>query len=236
MQERTLAELKHDDAEAVREAWRSIAVCLVGYGAADEPKGRRVAYQDIVGPGETTGMRRDMLRMSGCGLVAGCCWRCGGVRDGLLAPPYRLGWAIDRLRVLGLRAEACVTPTKQRTPGIGDTIYVGAPKPPKPKEPSKLHAWELAVAAWRALYGGEAHVEVVTELGPKQLVVVAGGQTDKEGKQTIKRLERDIAWRGDKLWIGGRRCSWFIDCTKLEYASPWTLPVPGPGIKTYDEA
>jgi len=63
-------------------------------------------------------------------------------------------------------------------------------------------------------------------------VSVDGGQV-KDGSQCIKRCERDVLWKGAELWIGGRRCSWFIDCTRLEYAAPWVLPVPGPGIESF---
>lgn len=234
-QDRTLADVLSDsEPDVVREVWRSIAVCLVGYGAADKPKGRRKAYQAIVGPGESAGMLRDMLTMSGCGLVGGCCFRCAGVRDPMLEPPYRIGWAIDRLRLIGVRSGAYTTPEPGRAPGIGDLAYVGHPKPPKPRAPTpeQLELWQRAVNQWLVLYGGEAHVFMVVSNDGNQVASVGGGQVDAAGAQCIKQTSRRVEWRGPsgtRLWIGGRRCSWFLDCTKLPYTAPWVLPVPGPG-------
>jgi len=210
----------------IRAAFRRIARGLVGFGARDKPKGRRIAYQAIVGPGESARMRQDMLRMSGCGLVGACVWRCSGVRDARLAPPYKIGSAISRLEALADDAGAKVRASLELRPGVGDLMLVGRAKPVRPRDPAKLPQWQREVALWRDQWGGEAHVTIVAGVCKTSAITVNGGQRDATGQQCITESE-DLPFfeKHGRLWFGFRRVSWWVDCCRLPFAAQWYLPV-----------
>lgn len=204
-----------------------IAIALVGFGSRDDPPGRQLAYQDILGPGDTPNMRRSMLGMWSCGLTAACVWRCAGVRHAL-RPPYRIGTAIDRLAHLaasqgGLNGgNAFQCRIKQ-----GDTICIGAAGPQRKRFGTDAEYW-AARARWLERWGGDAHVFVVTNVIGTLAYTVEGGKRDEPTGICIKASEREIRIVNGRVWAGDKAVNWQVPATgvPLESDAEWVLPEP----------
>lgn len=106
----------------MREQIATLARSFVGCDASD-PR-----YADLVGPGETEQMRRDMLTMYGCGLVVAGLWRLAGLTAPELAPPYRIGSAMTRLVAVARRCGAWRQYHLGAVPCVGDAVFVQAPE------------------------------------------------------------------------------------------------------------
>lgn len=67
------------------------------------------AYMDLIGPGETPEMQRDMKKMSTCALFVSGVWQRAGLQDPLLSPPYQIGSAVTRLVLVAMRRRWLLT-------------------------------------------------------------------------------------------------------------------------------
>lgn len=138
-------------------------------------------YLALVAPGDTGARQAEIGRESGCALVA------LGIQEAALAcpprGPYRDGSAFEVLydRARGL-------PWK---PG-GAVRLCGLDSPPQPGD----------AIVYGASVGAVAHVDacVVTAYPTVELemyvIVVAGGQRDALGAETVKSLGRTLRWVG----------------------------------------
>lgn len=217
------------DHQCIRKTFAEIASGLVGFGAVDKPPGRRAAYQDTLGPGETGSMRQSMLTMYSCGLVGRAILRLAGVRHRRLAPPYRVGMAVSDLSVIGIEHGARRSGGPGDWPHLGDIACIGEAGPARPKQqtPEAMGAYQAARARWLADWGGEAHVFCVTERDESMYRSVDGGQQDEQlGGMCIEAKERSYSIRRDRLWIGGRRLNFFLSCVALKFDpdAQWILP------------
>lgn len=168
-----------------RAAVVQAALAVVGMGAHDPE-----AYLDLVGPGESAEVRRAMLTMSGCALVAAGVLRRAGLRtEGIpaMAPPYRIGSAVSRLLSL---AQFCGAWRSDRhmLPSPGDIVLVKAPE----------HVFIVtAVTPHSTITKGVAWV------ASAWLESVDGGQLDAQGRQVVRRRER--AWAMGARWLDQAR-------------------------------
>jgi len=167
------------------------ALAVVGMGAHDPE-----AYLDLVGPGESAEVRRAMLTLSGCALVAAGVLRRAGLEAPELAPPYRIGSAVSRLVAVAKRCGAWRT---QGLPQLGDVVLVREPE----------HVFVVVEAPSRE---GAASAS---------LVAVDGGQI-WEAQQIV--MQREHTWRLSSTWRDVRPGLWrqvvgWIDVGALPIAS-----------------
>lgn len=94
------------------------ALAVEGLGGAPST---REAYLELIGPGESEQMRRDMLQMNGCALTVRGLWRQAGVQHSLLTRPYRVGMAVADVVQIAKDADAWRTSGE---PLMGDVFLV----------------------------------------------------------------------------------------------------------------
>ncbi len=193
------------------------ARACVGLDADPEKPELYHRYLDLVAPGESSEVQREMGLMSGCGLVVAGVWRAIGVKSHELDQPYKIGSAVSRLVQVARAAGAWVPFAEGKVPSPGDMVWVGG-----------------------GSNGGVEHVYTVTSVTPgptPALESVDGGQRDAKHNETI--LARKRVWKGDRdiVFQGndpgaaagtGRRVNGWIDVTKLPVEGPAPAASPSP--------
>lgn len=190
------------DLTPARSAFLQASASLVGMTAPGP------AYARIIAPAEVdAGMDArvaEMVRESGCGLVTIGLWR---LVLSLPAPGlYRDGKAFDDIYALADGSPwhpsgACSLVTREALPQPGDAIL------------------------WEGVKGGAPdHVDAcVVDLVPGEnafslrLTVIAGGQRDEGGHETVKEIERLVRWNRH-AWRdagNGRRMWCVFDCDAM---------------------
>lgn len=186
-----------------RQTIVDMALSVVGLGANPKFPEKKLAYVELIAPGETLGKIRDMIQMSGCGLTVAGIWRKAGVKHYKINTPYIVGTGVSRLVTLAHKVNAWIPYHPTLRPQLGDMVLVGD--------------------------NGEGGVEhvftvVAASTNGEDFESVDGGQRDTEGHQVIfhkKRIwkgARDVAFIGNdpgSVKLGGRRIMGWVDCTKL---------------------
>lgn len=192
--------------EDIRARAVEIAEGLVGMHANPADPEARIAYMDLVAPGESERRREQLVAVSGCGLVVAAVWRALGVKAPELELPYRTGTAVSRLLRIAQRARAWVMFAPGKVPAPGDAVIVGG-----------------------GTSGGVEHIYTVVGVegeggGSPVIDSVDGGQRDDDGEQEI--LARRRVWEGRRDLVedasdpgaaesAGRVIQGIIDVTRL---------------------
>lgn len=149
------------------------ALAVVGYSAAPPSD----AYLGLVGPDEDERLRREMLKMSGCALVARGLLRSLGVAHERLGVPYRPGKAVADVFAIARDAGAWVDGHADAVPSPGDI----------------------------AILTGPEHVCIVLEVRADadalRVVSCDGGQKDANGVQCVQQRERTWRRRASEGWV-----------------------------------
>lgn len=199
-----------DEDDTARLACIMVAMAMTGATGEE--------YLGIVGPGESHQMRRDMLAMSGCGLVGRGYLRQLGFVHPKLQPPYRIGNAFDDVHNMAYNAGCLCT---------------------LPVDPSALGS---IIAMGRGL---NTHMAILVSTvyqspnGTPMVWTIDGGQTDVRGNQTILYRQRAITAGKTRIRaLDGRDLLWSVDPLRLQrtlgtslstrYAPRDTPPLPPP--------
>lgn len=169
----------------VRKLIVEFAKTLDGVGVSEH----RSRYAELVAPGETPARVADMMRNSGCGLVARGLWRAAGIRHPRLDPPYKIGLAIADAVAIAHQADAIRSP--RHVPAPGDAVLVGSGRLEHIYTVLRVYAqdWPTDGTTW--------------------LQALDGGQRDARGAQVCRVLDHDIA--GDPPRDGARLVRCVID-------------------------
>ncbi len=173
-----------------RSVFANNALAVEGLGGAPES---RAAYLDLIGPGESDSMLRDMLQMNGCALTVRGLWRVAGVRHPILNRPYKVGMAVADVVQIARDADAWRTTGE---PLVGDVFLID---------------------------NLEHVGTVVDRPNASQVVSIDGGQRDSVGNQLIRRRSRvltdGVMFGNDGVNDGAaRRLIGYCDCVALARA------------------
>lgn len=164
-------------------------------------------YVDLIAPGETEQMRRDMARQWGCALVCRGILTLAGVNEPELRPPYRITRAMADVIQIGQRYGAWIVPSSPaecRAVPQGAMVVMG--------QGLKTH---IATVTARSVHYTGA-VDLVTVDGVREngvpTVAVRGGRI--EGTSLVSKRD------------GARRIRGWVDPARLVFDPElaWMLP------------